>query len=160
MLADGRDNVITREEVAAQGQNLVYAPTLSSSPPLLLNLTRQSPVLFQSDFGRRIAGSETTATTLSAVTYYLLKNPSAQARFVSEIRTHFSTYDEISSNRVGALPYFHAVINEAMRLYPPVPFGPPRLSPGAWVDGAWVPKGVRNQPPWKHASRRGMPGRS
>ena len=29
-----------------------------------------------------------------------------------------------------------------MRLYPPVPFGPPRLSPGAYVNGVYVPKGV------------------
>ena len=96
--------------------------------------------------GFSIAGSETTATTLSAVTYFLLKHPDAYERFVNEIRNNFQSYHEISSAKVGRLEYFHAVIKEAMRLYPPVPFGPPRLSPGATVDKWHVPKGVSTVP--------------
>ena len=38
-----------------------------------------------------------------------------------------------------------------MRLYPPVPFGPPRLSPGAYVNGVYVPKGVSlSIPKWPY----------
>lgn len=59
-----------------------------------------------------------------------------------EIRSRFKDYSEITSSSVGQLPYFHAVLNETMRLYPPVPFGPPRISPGAYVDGHYVPKKV------------------
>ena len=91
----------------------------------------------------RIAGSETTATTLSALTYFVMKHPHVYKKFKNEIRNHFSSYSEITSSKVGQLPYFNAVINETMRLYPPVPFGPPRLSPGSNVDGQWIPKGVR-----------------
>lgn len=148
MLADGRENVLSQEEVAAQGQNLVCAffstslclstliTGISSSAPFhrTLGLTHSHPY--------SIAGSETTATTLSAVTYFLMKHPKVYSRFKAEIREKFAQYTDITSNAVGGLPYFHAVINETMRLYPPVPFGPPRLSPGAYVDGKFVPKGV------------------
>lgn len=71
-----------------------------------------------------------------------MKHPNVYNRFKDEIRDSFTKYADITSNAVGSLPYFHAVINETMRLYPPVPFGPPRLSPGAYVDGRFIPKGV------------------
>jgi cytochrome P450 len=71
-----------------------------------------------------------------------MKNPTVYRKFRDEIRANLSSLDEISSSSVGKLPYFHAVINETMRLFPPVPFGPPRISPGAWVAGYYVPKGV------------------
>ena len=74
--------------------------------------------------------------------YYLMKHPDVYTEFKREIRAHFQRYEDITSSLVGTLPYFHAVINETMRLYPPVPFGPPRLSPGAYVDGTYIPKGV------------------
>ncbi|GAT24546.1 cytochrome P450 monooxygenase [Aspergillus luchuensis] len=89
-----------------------------------------------------IAGSETTATTLSAATYFILKHPEVYAKMRDEIRSRFKDYSEITSSSVGQLPYFHAVLNETMRLYPPVPFGPPRISPGAYVDGHYIPKKV------------------
>jgi len=119
MIENDDTSSLSNEDLAAQGQNLV------------------------------IAGSETTATTLSAITYYLLKHADIYQKFREEIRNQFSTYDEITSNKIGPLPMLHAVINEAMRLYPPVPFGPPRLSPGAYVDGRWVPKGTEvSVTPW------------
>jgi len=43
---------------------------------------------------------------------------------------------------VAPLPYLNAVIEETLRLFPPVPIGPPRISPGEFVDGTYVPNGV------------------
>jgi cytochrome P450 len=40
------------------------------------------------------------------------------------------------------LPYLQAVISEGLRVYQPGSQGFPRLSPGAMIDGHWVPKGV------------------
>lgn len=128
MLADGRENVISQEEVAAQGQNLVQVHRWECSA--------------RADLVKRIAGSETTATTLSAVMYFLMRHPDSYNQFKSEIRESFQDYEDITSSAVGTLPFFQAVINESMRLYPPVPFGPPRLSPGTYVDGKYIPKGV------------------
>ncbi|KAK6064079.1 benzoate 4-monooxygenase cytochrome p450 [Seiridium cupressi] len=89
-----------------------------------------------------IAGSETTATFLDVVTYFLLKSPETLAKLQHELRSKFHTYDEITSDSTLSLPYLAAVIEEGPRICPPAGFGMPRLSPGANVDGHWVPAGV------------------
>lgn len=91
-----------------------------------------------------VAGSETTATTLSGTTYLLLKNQSAYARLVREIRSSFSSADEITIDRVNELPYLLAVLQEGLRYYPPVPTGFPRIVPGQGqeISGHYIPGGT------------------
>ncbi|KAM3069320.1 hypothetical protein ACMFMG_010825 [Clarireedia jacksonii] len=89
-----------------------------------------------------VAGSETTATFLIGVTYYLLKNPQALRHLQEEIRNAFFDSKSITSDSTASLQYLFAVIEEGLRLYPPVPVGLPRDSPGAFVDGNYVPKGA------------------
>ncbi|KAF8462276.1 putative cytochrome P450 [Kalaharituber pfeilii] len=89
-----------------------------------------------------IAGSETTATQLSGLTYYLLKTPDAYQRLKDEIRISFRSYWDINSLTTQHLPYLNAVIEEGLRIYPPVPIGMPRKSPGAMVAGYYVPAGA------------------
>jgi cytochrome P450 len=88
-----------------------------------------------------IAASETTATFLSGVTYYLLKNQTAMQKLKAEIRNGFSS-SEINAETTARLYYLHAVIEEGLRIFPPVSFGPPRISPGAEVNGVYVPPGT------------------
>lgn len=92
-----------------------------------------------------IAGSETTATALSCMTYYLLKNPPIMARLQEEVRSAFTRYEEIDSASTIPLKYLKAVAQEAMRIYPPLPFALPRVvpEPGCHVDGQFLPGGVR-----------------
>lgn len=91
-----------------------------------------------------IAGSETTATGLAGITYLLLKNPDALQKVVQEVRSSFPSEDEITLLSVNNLPFMFACINEALRLYPPVALGLPRIVPtgGAVVAGQFVPQGV------------------
>ncbi|KAF8471121.1 cytochrome P450, partial [Kalaharituber pfeilii] len=89
-----------------------------------------------------IAGSETTATQLSGLTYYLFKTPDAYQRLTDEIRTSFNNYSDITSSSTQHLPYLNAVIEEGLRIYPPAPFGMPRISPGAMVAGHFIPPGT------------------
>ncbi|KAJ3579831.1 hypothetical protein NPX13_g737 [Xylaria arbuscula] len=89
-----------------------------------------------------IAGSETTATSLTGTTFFLLKNPDCMAKLQSEIRGAFKSVDEITGDSTARLPYLHGVIEESLRLFPPVPFSLPRHSPGAMVDGHYIPKGT------------------
>ncbi|WYZ42535.1 hypothetical protein EsH8_VI_000234 [Colletotrichum jinshuiense] len=70
-----------------------------------------------------IAGSETSATALSAITYYLCTHSSALGKLNSEVRNAFSTEDDIDMVSVQKLQYMQAVINEGLRMYPPVPTG-------------------------------------
>lgn len=90
------------------------------------------------------AGSETTATAMSTVTFYLLRNPDVMAKLKDEVRGVFNSAAAIKNSTTAPLSYLEAVCREAMRLYPPLPFALPRLVPegGDTIDGQWVPGGV------------------
>lgn len=91
-----------------------------------------------------LAGTETTATELSGLTYLLLKNPEKMRRLTSELRASFSSFADMTMTNLSQLEYLSACIEEGLRYYPPVPVGPPRTTPqgGAFVCGRWVPGGV------------------
>lgn len=109
-----------------------------------------------------IAGSETTATQLSGTTFQLLTNRDKYEKLVSEIRTTFSSKNEITLNSVNNLKYLLAVFDEGFRMCessrlrinrlqvanpakdPPVPIGLPRIVPpgGASIEGYWIPQEV------------------
>jgi hypothetical protein len=91
-----------------------------------------------------LAGTETTATELSGLTYMLLRHPDKMARLTEEVRTAFKSTDEMTMAGLSRLPYLQACVEEALRLYPPVAVGLPRVAPkgGAEVCGRYVPGGV------------------
>ncbi|TRX98022.1 hypothetical protein FHL15_001232 [Xylaria flabelliformis] len=88
-----------------------------------------------------IAGSETTATALATITYYLQTTPEVYRKLQNEVRTSFKSYEEIQGNSTQRLKYMKAVIAEGMRIYPPLPFALPRVVPagGDVVDGHFLP---------------------
>ncbi|KAK2602625.1 hypothetical protein N8I77_009141 [Diaporthe amygdali] len=89
-----------------------------------------------------IAGSETTATLLSGVTFLLTTNPEALRRLTDEVRSTFKTEEEIDFTSVSTLQYMLACLDEALRMYPPAPLGLPRQTPkgGAKIAGHYVPE--------------------
>ena len=91
-----------------------------------------------------VAGSETTATSLSGVTNYLCKNPRVLRQLVKEVREAFEYESDIKLSALSRLPYLTAVLHEGLRMCPPVPCGLTRIVPscGAWIGGYWVPGGV------------------
>lgn len=91
-----------------------------------------------------LAGSETVATALSGMLYYLLKEPSCLARLRQEIRSSFQNENEININSAAPLRYLNAVLEESMRLYPPVPAALPRMvpEPGQIICDRFVPVGT------------------
>ncbi|KAF3042045.1 hypothetical protein E8E11_003375 [Didymella keratinophila] len=89
-----------------------------------------------------IAGSETTATALAGCLYRLMHNEDCLATLQKEVRNTFDTLDVITGDATQKLPYLHACVEEALRIYPPVAFGLQRVSHGAFVDGHWVPPGA------------------
>ncbi|KAJ6032478.1 cytochrome P450 monooxygenase [Penicillium herquei] len=88
-----------------------------------------------------IGGSETTATLLAGVTYLLLSNPAALEKLTKEVRSTFDKEQEITMVSVNQLTYMLACLNEALRLYPPIAAGLPRLVPskGHVILGKYVP---------------------
>ena len=90
------------------------------------------------------AGTETVATLLPAAAYLLTTNPATMVRATSEVRDAFQDSSSIDIQSVSSLKYLSAVINEALRLFPPVPEGLPRVTPleGQSICDLWIPGGV------------------
>lgn len=90
------------------------------------------------------AGSETTATALSCITYYLSKDKTITEKLQHEVRGSFTSYKDIDSASTASLKYLNTVCLEGMRIYPPLAFALPRVVPknGSVVDGHFIPPGV------------------
>ncbi|MCJ1433072.1 hypothetical protein MMC27_002431 [Xylographa pallens] len=91
------------------------------------------------------AGTETVATLLSGLTYFLVKNTESMRKLTREVRATFEHESDVTIQTVSHLEYLDACIQEALRLYPPVPEGLPRIVPpeGDTICGQWVPGNVR-----------------
>lgn len=93
-----------------------------------------------------VAGSETTATLLSGVTYWLLRTPDALMKATGEVRIAFNDEKQITfTNASTRLPYMVACLDEALRLYPPVPGALMRRTnpgPPTNIAGHLIPENV------------------
>jgi cytochrome P450 len=87
-----------------------------------------------------IGGSETTPSALAGIIYLLLCNPTSLATLTSYLRTSFQSIDEINSITVN-IDYLLAVLNEALRMYPPVGTFLSRVTPpeGCFIAGRFIP---------------------
>ena len=74
-----------------------------------------------------LAGTETSSTALTGITNLLLQNPRELTALVDEIRTAFPRESDITSSAVHELRHLGAVIEEGLRLAPPVPEGLARI---------------------------------
>jgi cytochrome P450 len=92
------------------------------------------------------AGYDTMSNLLVAMLYFLCVNEDKYKRITEEIRGAFTDYGKITLDRLQTLPYLQAVIDETLRCHNNCSFGMPRVSPGATVDGTFVPKGVSLSP--------------
>ena len=90
------------------------------------------------------AGTETVTTVLSALTYLLTRDARVMEKLCDEIREGFLDENSITVQSVGQLQYLMACIHEALRLFPPIPEGLPRIVPseGEEICGTWIPGGV------------------
>ncbi|KAL4917036.1 cytochrome P450 [Aspergillus aurantiobrunneus] len=91
-----------------------------------------------------VAGSDTTANTLTYLVWSVLRDKQVQKRLVAEIDGLFGRAEEVSDILLRGLPYMNQVIDETLRLYPAVPSGLPRIVPeqGSMLAGYWIPGGA------------------
>lgn len=69
-----------------------------------------------------MAGSETTALTLSYAVLMLAMHPKIQEQFVNELKTVFTDQnEEVRYKHLQELSYLDRILKEVMRLFPPAP---------------------------------------
>ncbi|TDZ31489.1 Cytochrome P450 monooxygenase BOA3 [Colletotrichum spinosum] len=88
------------------------------------------------------AGFDPLTNILTSAVYYLCKTPRALNRLCGEVRNDFASYADIRAEKLQTKKYLQAVLDESMRIHTNAAFGLPRYSPGAVVDGEFIPKGV------------------
>lgn len=88
------------------------------------------------------AGMDPLTNILTAAVCFLCTSPQSLERLLREVRDSFKSRLEIKAEALQSFRYLQAVIDETLRLHTNAAFGLPRLSPGAMVDGHYVPKNV------------------
>ena len=92
------------------------------------------------------AGFGTMADWSYSTIFYLLQELDCYRILVDEIRIKFGSYDEITPIALATgFPDLNACLEESLRLMPVNNTGLPRYSPGAVVDGHYIPKGTTVQ---------------
>ncbi|KAG7151351.1 Pisatin demethylase like protein [Verticillium longisporum] len=94
-----------------------------------------------------VAGSDTTATSLSGILYHLLKAPGTFARLRAEADQVSGQARHISWAQTQKMTYLQAVIKEALRLHTAVALPMERVVPtgGVEIEGHFFPEGVRQR---------------
>jgi cytochrome P450 len=104
-----------------------------------------------------IAGADTNAITVSNICYLLCQHPDYQQQLFEEISNLPVHEDVVDDHLLIDRPCLSSIINETLRLYPPVPGGLQRLTPpeGAIIAGRYIPGNIVVSTP-TFALQRGM----
>lgn len=88
-----------------------------------------------------VAGSDTTAVTLTYLVWAVLKQPELQSQLEDEIS---QLSEDLTTAELETAPILNSVIEETLRLYGAAPGGLPRTVPsqGATMGGYHIPGGV------------------
>ena len=98
-----------------------------------------------------VAGSDTTSATITHIFYELAKHPEEVKKLREELKSltvGLDTWNDIDIKNASQL---NGIINETLRLHPPVPSGVERTVPaeGAHVGDVFLPGGVEfRMPPY------------
>lgn len=106
---------IKRTDRLPEGKTIFHEILQSDIP----SSEKETPRLADEAMVLVIAGSETSASTLAAITYHLLADPSLMARLRAELEKVMPDVNEIPDPAtLSGLPFLNALIQEAIRLYP------------------------------------------
>ena len=104
-----------------------------------------------------VAGSDTTAATLTYMMYHLAKDPSIVTKLRQELKEiNYCPGSEAEVRDIQDAKYLNGIINEALRLHPAVPSGVLRQTPpeGIDIEGTFIPGGVTISSPLYSMGRR------
>ncbi|EMD34271.1 hypothetical protein CERSUDRAFT_97529 [Gelatoporia subvermispora B] len=97
-----------------------------------------------------VAGSDTTASVLANLFFYLLRDTEAYTRLQAEVDQFYPPGENpLDTKYHQEMPILNAAINEALRLMPAVPSGSLRMAPpgGKSVGPFFVPEGTNTYLP-------------
>lgn len=89
-----------------------------------------------------MAGHETSATNFSWILYEITKNQSIQEKLFEEVRQVVGLDRDPTYEDIEKLIYTRAIIDEALRLHPPVESGFKANNEEDEIDGYYIPKGT------------------
>jgi hypothetical protein len=91
-----------------------------------------------------IAATEPLSDVLCGTIYFLALYPEIREKLRAELKSCMGSDDVLNMANTARSPYLHAVINESMRMYPPIPGGMRRKTPpeGHTISGIDLPPDV------------------
>lgn len=100
--------------------------------------------IFMIGLSNIIAGSDTTAVSLSSVVYHLMTSPQCLLKLRQEIDDHGYRKKRLSFKELQEMSYLQAVIKEALRLHPATGLPLWRVVPegGVQLGDHWLPAGT------------------
>lgn len=143
-----RKNIQFAEDSLKRYQNLVEKDPENPPPTLFTKLFKgeEDDILTMKEIRDEamiyiLAGSDTTALTLTYLVWAVCRDAAIRARLVGELAGLPGGFDDAELRR---LPYLNQVIDEALRLYASAPAGLPRVVPpgGATLAGYTLPAGT------------------
>ncbi|KAG7091750.1 hypothetical protein E1B28_008151 [Marasmius oreades] len=145
MLDFGREWSNSRVTSGAQTKDLWYHLTdeagIEKTPPSRETVTSDSALAI-------VAGSDTTASAMTCLFWFLLANPECYKRLQREVdEVYPPDEDAMDTSKHPRMKYLGACLNETLRLIPPVPSGGPRTVPrgsgGKELAGHFLPEGTQ-----------------
>lgn len=100
--------------------------------------------IFMMGLSNIIAGSDTTAVSLSSVAYYLMTTPQCLSKLRQEIKDHGVWNKRITFKKSQEMPCLQAVLKEALRMHPATGLPLWRVVPegGLQFGEHWLPAGT------------------
>jgi cytochrome P450 len=98
-----------------------------------------------------VAGSDTSSSALTHIFYHLAKEPHVVSKLREELAPIYTPGSETEVRDIQDAKYLNGIINEALRLHPPVPSGLLRQTPpeGIMVGDTFIPGCVTvSTPTW------------
>ena len=117
--------------------------------PDIISVALQSGGFSESDLVNNMmtflaAGHETTASAMTWAIYLMCQNPGVQTRLRAEVRSHIpSLWDSMDHAKLDKIAYLHAVCNETLRIYAPVPITLRDTEHDTTVLGQFIPRGTK-----------------